>query len=617
MLKLKTIQAKITFWAGLWLVLTSGSIIAYSAISARSLAVETAKQQSLLLSKEYAGIIKTELETALASARTLAQVLSSTKDKSLNFDIYRYHVNALLKKFLEENPKYIGTGCGWEPNAFDGMDESYADKEGHDRTGRFIPYLSRNSKGDIRSEPMVDYDSRDPENYYYKPKTTLKECIIEPYVYPVQGEKIFMTTLSVPIIYDSRFLGVVTVDINLDFIQKLTDTVVVKNIETLALISYKGILAGVSHHPELAGKNAKSLHEHFDHVREHIRHGEVFIGDHHDGDSDIFVPIHIGNTATPWFVNCIVSKSMIYGNADKTMRYQIGIGLLCIVLALSALLILASGIAYPIRQVSESLALRAGEVFLFSEKISAASRSLSENACRHAASIEETSSSLEEIAAAAKQNALYSQQVRETVHHVQDSVKNVSHHIGAMGNAIQTLTESAHQTDKIVRSIDEIAFQTNLLALNAAIEAARAGEYGAGFAVVADEVRTLALRSAGYAKETSLLLRNMAYAIRNSREHADFTQEAFQKSTELFSDIVRSVRGIADGSEEQAQRIGQVNTAISHIENTGQLNAATAEESASISETMIASAEEIESFVRQLSELAGKAMFFSYFSILI
>jgi len=77
----------------------------------------------------------------------------------------------------------------------------------------------------------------------------------------------------------------------------------------------------------------------------------------------------------------------------------------------------------------------------------------------------------------------------------------------------QETSQKAHETDRVLDFIKNIANQTNLLGLNAAIEAARSGEHGRGFSVVADEIRKLSGHSANAVEEIGNFLKDMEKAI--------------------------------------------------------------------------------------------------------
>ncbi len=144
--------------------------------------------------------------------------------------------------------------------------------------------------------------------------------------------------------------------------------------------------------------------------------------------------------------------------------------------------------------------------------------------------------------------------------------------------SMKEIAQGSEQTQKIIKTIDEIAFQTNLLALNAAVEAARAGESGAGFAVVADEVRNLALRATDAAKNTSDSIGDIGRKIKSGSDLVTVSNEAFQQVSASSRKVLELMAHIAESSKEQSQGIDQINKAVSEMNKVTQQNAASAQE---------------------------------------
>jgi len=171
--------------------------------------------------------------------------------------------------------------------------------------------------------------------------------------------------------------------------------------------------------------------------------------------------------------------------------------------------------------------------------------------------------------------------------------------------SICEISDASRQTQKIIKTIDEIAFQTNLLALNAAVEAARAGEAGAGFAVVAEEVRNLALRSADAAKNTATMIEDTVKKVTDGTTLLDQTNSAFGEVATSTAKVGDLVSEISAASDEQAKGIEQINRAVTEMDKVTQQNAANAEESASASEELSAQSQQMMDYVNQLTAIVG------------
>jgi DNA-binding CsgD family transcriptional regulator len=142
-------------------------------------------------------------------ARLLADTLAMLKRLGVTD---RRVFDGILRTTLESHPRYLGVWSVWEPNALDGRDRDFVDREGHDDTGRYIPFWNRGC-GSIAVEPNVDYETPGVGDFYLRPRREGRETVIDPYDYPVAGARRFITTQVAPVFFEGGCVGAAGIDI--------------------------------------------------------------------------------------------------------------------------------------------------------------------------------------------------------------------------------------------------------------------------------------------------------------------------------------------------------------------------------------------------------------------
>ncbi len=241
-------------------------------------------------------------------------------------------------------------------------------------------------------------------------------------------------------------------------------------------------------------------------------------------------------------------------------------------------------------QASDQVAVGANEV-------SRGAQALAQGATEQSGSIEQLSETISIVNDQIQNNATNARQTRDIMNNSGALVAECNNNMDDLLESMREIDISSAEIGKIIKVIDDISFQTNILAINAAVEAARAGDAGKGFAVVADEVRNLATKSAQAAKETAALIEGSMEKVQEGNRHAEGTAKVLKAIVEDATSITQKLETIAAESENQAQSIADISTAVEQISMVVQTNSATAQESAAASEELSGQADTMKNMV--------------------
>ncbi|MBF0299547.1 MAG: MCP four helix bundle domain-containing protein [Oligoflexia bacterium] len=239
-----------------------------------------------------------------------------------------------------------------------------------------------------------------------------------------------------------------------------------------------------------------------------------------------------------------------------------------------------------LKSISSTITTSLESMIVSSHQISEGNHDLALRTEESSSTIEKTSSILQELTSAFKQNTDNTSKTLSIVESSVNEFKGGEELSSKVKAKMHEINSSSEKIAEIVGMVQEIAFQTNILAINAAIEAAKAGELGQGFAVVAIEVRDLAQRSQEAAKEIKILIENSVQTIIQGSKLVEKNDDKIHQIAQGSRKVLELITDIAATSKEQSEGIVQISKSVIELDSVTQRNSTLVEQISSAGDKM-------------------------------
>ena len=560
----------------------------------------------------------------------------------------RPQVESLLGSSLQQASGISSIYAQFEPDGYDGEDGNWLGGASHSVAGKgsLEVYFTKDQGGAVAQQAvdaaaseakfdtsLNEFGIRNSE-WYLCGRDTRQPCLMEPYLYEISpGNKMLMTSLTVPVLRDGKFVGLAGVDMNLPIFQQLAENLgksLYDNKADVTLVSKMGLIVGSNRYADKLGRPLKE-------VGLTLPDGQPVSS---DSDFILHQPIRVEAANTQWWLMIKVPKALALGKAhaisnelgallvDAQRQQIIAMGGITL-LVLGLLVWFIQTITAPLSLISRHvghLSSNEGDLtqqmeidthqelidlgaqlnaFLgklrgmvqmskgIGQQVYQQAREMKHTADTMRNSLDEQNLELESVVSAMHQMSTTAVSVAGYAEQAAQESEAATHHINTAQqtlsnarNEIHTLVGDMHEADKAVALVAQrstnisrildviraIAEQTNLLALNAAIEAARAGDMGRGFAVVADEVRALANKTRESTDEIGQLIGSLQTEVSSSQR---LMNTGIERST-------TTVQGTEQAFEALNRVVAQIQQIHDHISQV----ATAAEQQSAVSDTI-------------------------------
>ena len=327
--------------------------IGYISYNSRQMAYSESVALATKICESSALDVEKELNRNMDIVRTLAQtnstfyMLPEKQWKELFIQMYR--------KVFEDNPQFYKLWDSWELKF---IDSTY--KKDH---GRFVITYYR-EKNTINYHTVLRSLEADPP-LYAKIKREATESIWEPYwdVFSDDvDDKMFMTSMSVPLFFKKQYMGIVAIDITMDKIQEIVSKIKPFDGSYAFLMSNQGIFVS---HPdtEIIGKSIGDYVPKLDikhKLSERIKSGDRIELTTLDPSTNeevliVFHRVQIGRTKTPWSIGVAIPTGVILADANRSFMISMLVALLGLIILTIVIFRIARSISHPMQHTTVML----------------------------------------------------------------------------------------------------------------------------------------------------------------------------------------------------------------------------------------------------------------------